>query len=33
MQNVEYATMYVEKGEKRICKPIFWDMGKISLEG
>lgn len=33
MQTVGYATICVEKGDKRPCKPIFLDMGEISLEG
>ena len=32
MQTVGYATICVEKGDKRLCKPIFLDMGKIPLE-
>lgn len=33
MQRVGYATICVEKEDKRLCKPIFLGMGKISLEG
>ena len=33
MQTIGYASFGVEKGDKRLCKPIFLDMGKISLEG
>ena len=33
MQTIGYASFGVEKGDKRLCKPIFLDMGEISLEG